>query len=99
MAPEVLRDFESYSFPADIWSLGALISFICNEKHLFMSEFDVMNFGTQVLIILDQWCPIGLPLDKFVANERLILYEHLNVNYNVALKLTLYFNGLENNNL
>jgi len=48
MAPEVLRVFQSYSFPADIWSLGALISFICNGKHLFMSHYDAFVWGIQV---------------------------------------------------
>ena len=32
---QVLDEFKNYSFPADIWSLGALISFYCNGKHLF----------------------------------------------------------------
>jgi serine/threonine protein kinase len=51
MAPEVLREFESYSFPADIWSLGALISFMCNRQHLFMSESAIMDFDIQVWLI------------------------------------------------
>ena len=32
---QVLDEFKNYSFPADIWSLGALISFFCNGEHLF----------------------------------------------------------------
>ena len=32
---QVLDEFQNYSFPADIWSLGALTSFFCNGKHLF----------------------------------------------------------------
>ncbi len=47
MAPEVLTEFQSYSFPADIWSFGALISYMCNGEHLFMSEDDVFDWGIQ----------------------------------------------------
>ena len=36
MAPEVLRG-RPYSTPADLWSLGAIISFRCNRRHLFDS--------------------------------------------------------------
>lgn len=35
MAPEVLNNFEDYTFSADIWSLGAVITFYCNGQHKF----------------------------------------------------------------
>jgi serine/threonine protein kinase len=41
---QVLRVFENYSFPADIWSLGALIAFFCNAKHLFTSVEEVFGW-------------------------------------------------------
>jgi serine/threonine protein kinase len=44
MAPEVLNEFQSYSFPADIWSFGALISFMCNGTHLFWSHDSVFEW-------------------------------------------------------
>jgi serine/threonine protein kinase len=44
MAPEVLNEFQSYSFPADIWSFGALISFMCNRTHLFWSHDSVFEW-------------------------------------------------------
>ena len=48
MAPEVLQEFQSYSFPADIWSFGALISFMCNNgEHLFTSTSSVFDWGLQ----------------------------------------------------
>jgi serine/threonine protein kinase len=44
MAPEVLNQFQSYSFPSDIWSFGALISFMCNGSHLFWSHESVFQW-------------------------------------------------------
>ena len=38
---KALAEFRKYSFPADIWSLGALIAFRCNAKHLFWCEQDI----------------------------------------------------------
>lgn len=41
MAPEVL-DKQQYTFSADMWSLGAVLSFVCNKgKHLFESNDEV----------------------------------------------------------
>ena len=39
MSPETLDSFQGsrYSYPSDIWSLGAVISFYCNRRHLFQS--------------------------------------------------------------
>jgi serine/threonine protein kinase len=45
MLLQVLIQFESYSFPADIWSMGALISFYCNTKHLFNSPAEVLQWS------------------------------------------------------
>jgi NIMA (never in mitosis gene a)-related kinase len=41
---QVLREFQNYSFPADIWSLGAVIAFYCNAKHLFTSVKEVFEW-------------------------------------------------------
>ena len=44
MSPEVLNG-QKYSTPTDIWSLGVVISFICNQgKHLFTSIDDVKKW-------------------------------------------------------
>ena len=41
MAPEVLNK-QQYTFNADMWSLGAVLSFVCNKgKHLFESNDEV----------------------------------------------------------
>ena len=44
MAPEVIQRFQDYSFPADIWSLGAVISFYCNSNHLFADKWRVVSW-------------------------------------------------------
>jgi serine/threonine protein kinase len=41
---QVRDDFQKYSFPADIWSLGAVIAFFCNAKHLFTSPKEVKGW-------------------------------------------------------
>ena len=40
---------ENYTFSADIWSLGAVMSFVCNNGiHLFNDKYDVMRWlGTE----------------------------------------------------
>ena len=35
---------EKYSSPADMWSLGAVVSFLCNERHLFTSVASVVGW-------------------------------------------------------
>ena len=42
LAPEVVSDVEKYSSAADIWSLGAVISFYINSQHLFSSPQNVL---------------------------------------------------------
>jgi len=44
MAPEALQHGERYTSSADMWALGAVISFIAKEEHLFYSEYDVRTF-------------------------------------------------------
>ena len=44
MSPEALRSHERYGKPSDIWSLGAVISFICNTIHLFENIEDVFTW-------------------------------------------------------
>jgi len=45
MAPEALQEGASrYTFAADIWSMAAVISFLCNSgRHLFKTEGSVHN--------------------------------------------------------
>ena len=53
MAPEVLEDKE-YTFSADMFSFGALISFVCNKgNHLFRSTDEIFNWqGTEAPVSL-----------------------------------------------
>ena len=46
MSPEAVDSFQGsrYSYPSDIWSLGAVISFYCNEGHLFRSVHAVKSW-------------------------------------------------------
>jgi serine/threonine protein kinase len=44
MAPEVCKRFQDYSFPADIWSLGAVMSYYCKGEHLFENTVMVKNW-------------------------------------------------------
>jgi len=55
MAPEVHQRFQDYSFPADIWSLGAVISFYCNASHLFANEQMVRNWTRRLAIPADRY--------------------------------------------
>ena len=44
MSPEMIRDHK-YGISTDVWSLGVVISFVCNNgKHLFTSKSDVMEW-------------------------------------------------------
>ena len=44
MSPEALKG-ERYGTPTDIWSLGATISYVCNQgKHLFNTEEAIENW-------------------------------------------------------
>ena len=44
-APEALRDRNSVDTSADIWALGAIISFIANDaEHLFKSSAEVLRW-------------------------------------------------------
>ena len=45
MAPEVWSDYKSYSFGADLWSLGCVLVFRCNNgRHLFFEGEDVVRW-------------------------------------------------------
>ena len=45
MAPEVWEDYKSYSFGADLWSLGCVLAFRCNTgRHLFYEGDDVLRW-------------------------------------------------------
>ena len=44
LAPEVVSAVEKYSSAADIWSLGAVISFYINSQHLFSSPQNVLDW-------------------------------------------------------
>ena len=39
---QAVSEFREYSFPADIWSLGALISFRSTAKHLFYYTEEIL---------------------------------------------------------
>ena len=51
MSPEVLKE-KRYGSPTDIWSFGAVISFICNEgKDLFTTqETDVISWDGGIVV-------------------------------------------------
>jgi serine/threonine protein kinase len=55
MAPEVHNDFLEYSFPSDIWSLGAVIHFVCYAGHLFANEQMVMNWTRRPTMSSDRY--------------------------------------------
>ena len=45
LSPEVLRGDPHITTSADMWSLGAVLTYIANDrKHLFWSEWDVFNW-------------------------------------------------------
>jgi len=58
MAPEV-DDFRNYSFSADIWSLGAVMTFVCNRRHLFTSWHMIQTWRKQATIRRDMYS-VGL---------------------------------------
>ena len=41
--PEVLRN-ETFGKPADIWSFGATISYVCNRRHLFIAKEEIRSW-------------------------------------------------------
>ena len=46
LAPEVLRDDPHITTSADMWSLGAILSYIANDReHLFRNELDVFKWN------------------------------------------------------
>ena len=50
MSPEVLNN-QRYGSPTDIWSFGAVISFICNEgKDLFAQETFVISWDGGIVV-------------------------------------------------
>ena len=50
MSPEVLKN-QRYGSPTDIWSFGAVISFICNEgKDLVNQETDVISWDGGIVV-------------------------------------------------
>ena len=45
LAPEVLRDDPHIATSADMWSLGAVLTYIANDReHLFRRELDVFRW-------------------------------------------------------
>lgn len=45
IAPENLNESHHYTYSADLWSLGAVMSYVCNDgRHLFSNDADVLNW-------------------------------------------------------
>ena len=65
MAPEVLDNFNDYTFSADIWSLGAVITFVCNRRHLFTDPRVIQRWRKQATISSSQF---SQPLVDLVAS-------------------------------
>ena len=65
MAPEVIDNFQDYTFFADIWSLGAVITFVCNRRHFFTHPTLIQRWKKQATILPNQF---SQPLIEIVAS-------------------------------
>ena len=46
-----LQHGERYTKSADMWALGAVISFIANGEHKFHSEYEVQNWDDRTSVL------------------------------------------------
>eukprot|EP00092_Neocalanus_flemingeri_P054996 GFUD01064873.1.p1 GENE.GFUD01064873.1~~GFUD01064873.1.p1 ORF type:complete len:208 (-),score=35.64 GFUD01064873.1:271-894(-) len=53
MAPEVYADYERYSAASDVWSLGCVIAFYLNRRHVFYTPEDVQSYAGQDYVVDD----------------------------------------------
>ncbi|XP_066925991.1 serine/threonine-protein kinase Nek6-like [Clytia hemisphaerica] len=58
-APEVIKG-QNYTFSADMWSLGALISFWFNGKHLFTDVEDVLEWEGETSTLSRKFSKFGI---------------------------------------
>ena len=74
MSPEALKG-QRYGTPTDIWSLGATVSYVCNQgRHLFRNEDAVKNWPGGKSTLDRKKYPIGirqLTADMMNPNENL----------------------------
>merc|ERR1711971_1439036 len=45
MSPEVVKCYTCYSFPSDMWALGAVVAYVTSRRHLFVNRCQVVSWS------------------------------------------------------
>jgi len=73
MAPEVWRDYRSYSDKSDVWALGCVIAFYINRRHVFYQDVEVLQYsGGKILDeeVCKKW---GYSNDLIAVIQRMVI--------------------------
>jgi len=73
MAPEVWRDYRSYSDRSDVWALGCVIAFYINRRHMFFQDVEVLQYSGGMILDEEVCRKWGYSDDLIAVIQRMVI--------------------------
>jgi len=73
MAPEVWRDYRSYSDKSDVWALGCVVAFNINRRHVFYQDVEVLQYSGGEILCKEVCIKWGYSDDLISVIQRMVI--------------------------